>query len=168
MPTQKYNKGFTLIELLLYMTLAALFLLATTYFFFALLESRTKNSVILNVDGQGTQAMHVITQQVRLADSISSPGTGASGSSLTVTDGGVSYVFSVSGGVLQLTEGANPPVALTNDQVTVTGFTATNYSRSGTPGTVRVEYNIAGSSSNTSYEFTYDKDFTGSASLRRN
>lgn len=162
------QQGFTLIELLLYITLAALFLLATAYAFIVLVEARTKNSLILNVDGQGNQAMHVITQQLRNADSVSSPTIGTNGSSLMLSDGGVSYVFDVLDGVLRVTEDADPPIALTNSQVNVSDFTVTNYSHLGTPGTIRIEFTVSDSSDNTRYPFTYVKDFIGSGSLHRN
>jgi Tfp pilus assembly protein PilW len=78
------QKGFTLIELLLYVGLAAGLLLASSFFYSLLLQSRTKNQVITEVESQGQQAMQLILQTIRNAENVNSPAAGGSAQSLSL------------------------------------------------------------------------------------
>lgn len=100
-PSQGQQAGFTLLELLLYTSIVGGLLMAITGFFGVVLEARIKNQSIVEVEQQGVAAMERITQTVRNATSITSPATGATGSSLTlvVPTGSLSpTVFDLSGG----------------------------------------------------------------------
>lgn len=76
--------GYTLIELLLYIGILGSILLSIVYFFGAVVDTRIKNQTISEVDQQGAFLMDKITQTIRNATSISSPGVGSSGNSLSL------------------------------------------------------------------------------------
>src|SRR3990167_4758552 len=78
------KSGFTLIELLLYVAISSVMLLITSLFLQTLLQSRIKNQTIAEVEQQGLQAMQLITQTARNAETITSPSQSASDPSLTL------------------------------------------------------------------------------------
>lgn len=167
---QKTPKGFTLIELLLYVSIASIILLTTSLFLSTLLESRIKNQTIAEVDQQGLAVMQLVTQTVRNAATINAPTIGTSASSLSVntyTTGNNPTVFDLSAGVLRITEGAGSAVELTNSRVTASAVTFQNLSRSGTPGTIRIQFTITYVNPSGRNEYSFSKTFIGSASLRQ-
>lgn len=162
------QQGFTLIEIMLYVTIASGFLITLVFFFFTLLEGRVKNNVILNVSNQGTQAMQVMMQQVRNADSITSPSIGTSNNSLVIVDDTVTYTFSVVNDSIEMSSTGGGSVALTNGEVAITDFIVTNYSLADSEGIAQVQFTVSGSSTSARQEFIYTKDFISSASIRPN
>lgn len=163
------SSGYTLIELLLYIAIISALLTSVTMFLGASVESRVKNQSISEVEQQGTLAMELITQTIRNADGITTPTTGASGSTLTliVPTGALSpTTFNLSSGTLQITEGVNSAVPLTNSKVQVTSLTFRNLSRPSTPGVVQVAMTISRVNALNRNEYDYQKTFTTSAALR--
>lgn len=144
MQKNNYQKGFTLIELLLYVSIAAIILLITSVFLAGLLQSRVKNQTVAEVEGQGLQVMQIITQAGRNA-----------------ADVNFTSAFSLSGGVI-LENG----IALTNSRVTASSLTFQNLSRTDTPGTIRIEFTLAHANPENRNEYSYEKTFIGSATLR--
>ena len=69
-------KGFTLIELLLYLGVASTIIFSASTFFVAATGAKVKNRSVSEVEQQGEQAMYMITQAIRAADSINSPARG--------------------------------------------------------------------------------------------
>ncbi len=164
------DKGFTLVELLLYVGTASILLLATSLFFFVLLQSRVKNQTIAEVEQQGLQVMQSITQTVRNAEAITVPSAGISTSSLTldvVAAASDPTVLHESSGVIRITEGIGSPVALTNSRVTASGLAFQNLSHAGTPGTVRIQFTLTQVNPEGRNEYSFSKTFIGSATLRQ-
>ncbi|MGF7228746.1 MAG: PulJ/GspJ family protein [Candidatus Saccharibacteria bacterium] len=96
------NSGYTLIELLLYVAILGGLLTSITYFFGMVADARVKNQTISEVNDQGTAVMDYMTQTIHNATSITTPATGASGSSLSlvVPTGSLSpTIFDASGAV---------------------------------------------------------------------
>ncbi|MEX0917612.1 MAG: hypothetical protein WDZ93_00470 [Candidatus Paceibacterota bacterium] len=113
--------------------------------------------------------MQILTQTVRNAESITSPGTGGSASSLTlnVVDGADDpTVFDLSGGAIRITEGAGSAVVLTNSRVSASDVSFHNLSHDDTPGTVRVQFTLTHENPENRNEYEYEKTFIGSATLR--
>lgn len=165
------SKGYTLIELLLYMSLLGSLLLGISLFFVTSTTARVKNQTVAEVDRQGELIMDAITRTIRNADSITSPSTGATASSLTLavpTTSLTPTVFSSPAGTLQMTEAGGSAVALHNDKVEVlaANLSFKNLSRSGTPGVVRISFVISRKNPNNRNEYSYQKTFTGTAALR--
>ena len=169
-PYQFSCKGFTLIELLLYVGTVSVMLLIISVFLSLLIESRIKNQTIAEVEQQGLQVMEIITQIARNAESINTPGQGASAPSLSldvITPGNDPTVFDLSGNTIRITEGAGSPIALTNTRVIASGLTFQNLSLTGTPGTVRIQFALIHLNLSGRNEYAFTKTFIGSATLRQ-
>lgn len=163
------QKGFTLVELLLYLALSAIILTASSLFIQLVLEARIKNRAIREVDQQGQLALEVISRAIANAETVTTPATGASASSLTLTSLTPSIsptVINDVAGVLHIQEGASTAVPLTNSRVTVSGLTFTNLSRASTPGIVRVTFTISTTNPSGRGESSFTRSFTTSISLR--
>ncbi len=160
--------GFTLIELLLYVSIAAVVLLAIAFFTSLLLEARIHNQVIGEVEEQGRQTMLFITQIVRNATTVTLPAVGGSGTQLSVTVFNAAKnptVVDVVGGTLRLTEGGAAAVPLINNRIMVTNFTVRNLSRIGTPGTVQITLTLSHVNTTGRREYSYQQTFIASASF---
>ena len=164
------QQGFTLIELLLYVGIAAVMLLVTSLFISTLLESRIKIQTVAEVEQQGLQVMQLITQTARNAEAITSPALGASASSLTldvITVGSDPTIFDLANGAFQMKEGAASAVSITNSRVTASALTFQNLSRTGTPGTIRIQFTLTHVNPSVRNEYNFAKTFTASATLRQ-
>lgn len=164
------QSGFSLVELLLYISILALILLSISVFLSTLLSSRVKNQTISEVESQGLQAMHLITQTIRNSASITTPAQGVSAASIslsTYTSELNPTIFDISGGALRVSEGGGPAVSLTNSRVTVSALSFQNVSRSNTPGSVRISFTISSVNSSGRNEYQFQKTFVATASLRQ-
>lgn len=166
----KNKKGFTLIELLLYITIAGAMILFVAAFLPLLMQSHAKNQAVAEVEQQGAQTMQIVTQTIRNSTAATNPSPNNTTASLTLTvptPSNSPTVFDLSGGVLRITEGANPPVPLTNTQVTISSLSFENLSLSSTPGTIRVIFTITYNNSSGRNEFNFNKTFYGSGTIRQ-
>ncbi len=167
--TSQCSKGFTLVELLLYISIVSAMILSVSAFLPLLMASRVKNQTIAEIEQQGIQTMQIITQTIRNAEGITSPGTGVNASSATidvVTTGADPTIFDLSGGVLRITQGTESAVALTNSRVTTSSLTFYNLSRASTPGTIRIQFTLTHNNPSGRNEYEYAKTFYGTATLR--
>lgn len=163
------EEGFTLIELLLYVSLSAGILLVVSGFIFFMLQARVKHQTMTEVNEQGRQAMELIAQSVRNAESINSPSKGGTGVSLSLdVDDPIEdpLIFDSSGGALRIQRGASPILPITNSNVVVSNLTFQNVSKGQTPGTVRIEFTITYDNPSNRNEFAHTQTFAGTASLR--
>jgi prepilin-type N-terminal cleavage/methylation domain-containing protein len=163
------RSGFTLIELLLYIVILVIILSAVSALLFGILQSRVKNQTVAEVEQQGIQVMQIITQTLRNATAISSPGAGASSPTLSINTTTVANnptVFDLSGGVIRITEGLGSSVALNNALVTASGLTFQNLTGSSTPGTIRITFTLTRLNPSGRNEYDYVQTFYGSATLR--
>lgn len=169
MKLQQKKRGFTLIELILYVALVSLLLVALSGVVGMVLSARVKGQSIAEVEQQGLQAMHRITDTLRNAQGVTSPGAGASASSVTVdvlTIANDPTIFNLSSGILQMQEGTTPAVALTNSRVVVSSLTFQNLSQPSTPGSVRIQFTVTYNNNTGRAEYAVSKTFVGTASLR--
>jgi len=170
--TAHSQRGYTLIELLLYVSIVGVLLGAVSVFFGTSTEARVKNQSIAEVDQQGEATMEYILQTIRNADSITSPATGGTGASLTVTvpTGSLSpTIFDLSGATpnaLRVKEGLAAAIPLTSSKVTVTDLTVKNLSRASTPGVVQVSLTLSRVNNLNRNAYDYQKTFIGTAALR--
>lgn len=171
MKRKEYQQtGFTLIELLLYVGIASLLLFAASIFLSILFESRIKNQTIAEVEGQGAAALHILGQSVRNASGINSPSPGSSASTLSLaveSSGNDPTVFDIASGVLRVKEGSSGAINLTNNRVVVSNLSVDNLSRSGTLGTVRIEFTVAAKNTSGRNVYSFSKTFATSATLRQ-
>jgi Tfp pilus assembly protein PilW len=165
-----HKSGFTIIELLLYVAISSIILLVSSLFFLTLLEARTKNQVIAEVEQQGIQIMQIITQTIRNADTINSPTIGTSGASLSVNttiSSTTPSVFDLSSGVIRIKEGTNAVINLSNSKVVVSNLSFSNLSRASTPGVIKISFTISAVNNSNRNEYSFSSPFVASASLRQ-
>lgn len=166
----RHNQGSTLIELLLYVSMFAVLLLIVSNFLILLLTSRVKQQTIAEVEQQGMQVMHLITQTVRNAENITMPAPGRRASSLTVDvlpRNNDPTVFDISAGMIRISEGTNPAIALTNNHVSASDLQIQNLASADTPGVIRIRFTLQHLNPSGRNEYDYVKTFTASASLRQ-
>lgn len=138
------HKGFTLIELLLYVSIVGAVILSVSAFLPLLMQSRVKNQTISEVEQQGVQVMQLITQTGRNADSIN-----------------FTTAFDLSGGTIRQNS-----IALTNSRVVASNLTFQNLSRTGTPGTIRIQFTLTHINPEGRQEYNFSKTFYGTATIR--
>lgn len=162
--------GFTLIELLLYVGMAGSLLLLTSLFLSLLLQAKVKNQTIAEVEQQGLLLSQHISQVVRNSQSVSSPTPGTSATSLVVdvVDPLLDPTTLVAtSGVVTIATGLNGPVPLTNNRVTISDLIFENLSRSGASDIIRVSFTISYINNNGRNEYSYEKSFITSATVRQ-
>jgi len=165
----KYQKSFTLIELLLYVSIIGTVIFSVVGFLFLLMQSRVKNQTIAEVEQQGLQVMQLVTQTARNAETITAPAPGASASSLTLDVATVAddpTIFDLASGAIRIQEGADSAVALVNSRVIASALSFQNLSRASTPGTVRIQFTLTHVNPAGRNEYSYNKTFYGTATLR--
>ncbi len=164
------RKGFTLIELLLYVGIVAAIVFSIAGFLSLLMQSRVKNQTIAEVEQQGVHVMQLITQTVRNADSINSPaqGEGDDVLSLQVFDSTKSpTVFEIVDNAFTIKEGTAARVSITSSRVIASNpLLFQNLSRTGTPGTIRIQFTLTHVNPSGRNEYNYTKTFYGTATLR--
>lgn len=167
---RKSLQGFTLVEMVLYVSLFSIILLAVSTFLTDLLSSRVRSQSITEVNQQGLQTMSLITQTIRNGRSIQVPAIGTSSSTLSITTATPILnptVFNLATGTIRIKEGSNSAISLTNSRISVSNLLFENVSSSSSTEKIirvsfRVDYrNLSGKS-----EYSYTKNFTGSATLR--
>ncbi len=159
----KDKKGFTLIEVLLYVAIVGGILTLISVFLMTLLESRIKNDTISEVEYQGLQVMHVITQSIRNADVVSNPLKGETDSILDINNGDIN--FYLENGVIYI-EKDSQETELTNNRVVVTNLLFENLGLNNAPDSVRISFVLSYNNIEGRNEYSFYKEFIGSASLR--
>lgn len=150
------------------MAITGTLLMGVVSFFGVALEVRVKSQSIAEVDQQGAFIMDAITQTIRNASSVTAPAAAGNGATLTlvVPTGSLSpTVFGLSGSTLQVTEGAAAAVALSSNDVQISGLSFKNLTRSGTPGVIQVGFTVARVNTTGRNTYDYQKTFTSSAEV---
>lgn len=167
---QNKKRGFTLIEVVLYVAIAGMVVFALGFLVKESGETRLRQRVMAEVEQQGLLISDHISQAIRNAASITTPSAGNTTSSLTLAYADVlknPTVFDVSADAVQITEGAESPIPLTNTRVLVTDFSFHNLSLASTPGSVQFSFTLNYVlSSDDATRFQYSRTFYGAASLR--
>lgn len=165
-----HSAGFTLIEFLLYFTLSGVVVYAMSLFLYNLLELRTKNYVITEVEQQAQHVMYFVTNAVRNSKSIVSPSEGTSSDSLVLESydaGKDPTTIDVSDGVIRVCEGTScTPINLMATNVTASDVSFGNVSRADTPGSIQIQYTLSFAGAQDRQEFIYSKTYQGSATVR--
>ncbi|HAT73707.1 MAG: hypothetical protein US30_C0007G0049 [Candidatus Moranbacteria bacterium GW2011_GWF2_36_839] len=166
----KKNNGFTLVEVLLYVMILSAMTLTISVLLFLVFQARVKGQTIAEVEQNGQRVMQIVAQTIRNADSITSPTIGTSAKSLTLvvpTSTKNPTIFSLSGSTIQIKEGSNANVALSNSRVVVSDLNIfSNLSQSGTPGTIKIQFTLSHLNPSGRNEYDYSETFYGSSSLR--
>lgn len=162
--------GFTLVELLIYIAVAAVILLALSQFFALALSIRVKAQSVAEVEQQGTLVLTKMTQIIRNATAITTPITGATSTSLTLTvSTGTNSptIFDVASSILRIKEGTANAISLTDSHVAVTNLIFSNLTDGSANGSIQIQFTLSKlNSSTTTNEYNYTQNFRGSATLR--
>lgn len=148
------------------MAIFSVFVIGLAQFSTTLSSSRLHAQSVLEVNDQGSQAIKLITQTLRNGSSVNSPTIGNSDNELHIDTGVPSTnptVFSLSDGVLYVSEDGDTPIALTNNKVVVSNLSFSNFSRTSTPNIIKVSFTITSASTRDPYTV----NFSGSGALRK-
>lgn len=163
------KKAFTLIEVLLYLSLSSIIVLIIASMWVTVTETRDRSEAMSTVNAEGQQLINTITQVIRNANSINTPTTGASGTSLSLAMGTPAInptIIALSGSNVTLTEGATPAVTLNSQRVTVGALTFRNLTRPASSGVVRIELTLNYVNTTGKPSLNYSETFYATASLR--
>lgn len=157
-----HQRGFTLIELLLYVGIASLIMLTISSFLILVVNARQKHHTLSEVEQQGIQATEMLTQLIRESDDVTAPAVGATSSSLTLDMPDAAddpTVIGVTGGAIDITQGANGAVALTNSRVTISNLTFTNLSRDDDLDSIQLEFTVTYTNPSSTNPYDYEETF---------
>lgn len=163
------KNGFTLIEFLLYTAIVGTVLLAAGAVTFNVLFGKAKLAALGEVSQGGRAAMEQMSFTIRNATEINSPATGANTTSLSlqVADPAKNpTVFNLQNGILQITEGASAPVAITSSALNITGITFTNASSANASSTMRIQLTVAYRNATGQQEYNVQRTFYTTANRR--
>lgn len=136
--------------------------------FISLSRSQGQSQARSEVNSSIRFATELLRQDIKNASVISTPASGGTSSSLTLTRGGVVIVYDVSAGVLRRKEGAAAPVNLTNPNITVSTPTFTSIENTNltfSTKTITLKINIAFSYNSNSPYWTYSTSLQTSVDL---
>ena len=162
--------GFTLLELLLYISIVSSLLLVLSFFFVGTASTKVSNQTENDVNQQASFIMDTITQTIRNSDNISSPAANSSAAQLTMavpTSADNPTVFALSGTALTIKEGTAAAIPLSSNSIKISNVVFKNTTRAGTPGGIQITFTATSASTSNRDEFTYERTFTTSASVRQ-
>jgi len=160
--------GFTLIELLLYTALAGVILLAVSAFIFVVWQGQAKSQTIAEVEQQGTQIMDNILRQVKNSSGINSPVLATSGVTMSLATSTINnpIVFDQNSNQIRIKLGSALALPLNNSRVNVSNLMFYNYGRSGTNGSIRVQFTLTHVNPGNKNSYDYSQTFYGTATKR--
>lgn len=162
------KSGVTFIELILYVGISAIILMVSAVFLSLLLRARIKNQVMAEVAQQGTQIMQIITQTIRDADGVNVPTTGGAGTQLSLSIPGDASptIIEFVGSDVQIQENGGAATSLTSSRVLISNGFFQNLSRGGTPGIVRIGFDVSHVNNTGANEYFFSRNFMTSTSIR--
>ncbi|MCE9585499.1 prepilin-type N-terminal cleavage/methylation domain-containing protein [Candidatus Nomurabacteria bacterium] len=174
---KKNKKGFTLIELVLYASLVSLLVLGVSSFWSIVKQFNLKNKSMTAVEDQGAFVADFISEHIRNAGEVCLPltsGISGRGAVLIIDDNcspntSAQTRFAVSNGILSVKEGSSSPVEtnLTDSRVYVSNLDFVKAKDpSGGPSSVNYSFVIQSKSYSNTTAYSYQKTFSGGATLR--
>jgi type II secretory pathway pseudopilin PulG len=140
------KNAFTLIEFLIYIAIVSSILVLISGLLWNIVFGNIKETAYQEVQQNGRFALTKISQEIKKATEINSPSPGSSANSLSLAMANPNLnptVFDLADGKLRISQGTNPPIELTTDQVIISSLQFSNLSYEGTPGTIRIEMTIS-------------------------
>ncbi len=153
------NKGFSLLELLIYVAILAVLVVIVANTFISLSRGSGQSQARSEVDSALKFAAELIKQDIKNASAITTPASGGSSSSLTLTRGGATIVYDVASGVLRRTVNAGAPQNITGSNITVSSPTFTRVENtntvfSATDISIQIKMTFAYNSTSPSWNYT--------------
>lgn len=159
------KRGFTLIELLLYIGVSSLLIMGIFSFTSLLLQSQAKYKAIMEVEEQGREIMHIISDDIRGSQVINFPDTQSSATSL-ILSGDNDIVFTLDSGVLYRSFNGATNTAMHNNNVKITNLSFQNLSLADTAGTLRIQFDLNYNNIENRPEYNYQQTFYTSTAVR--
>jgi type II secretory pathway component PulJ len=160
------HAGISLIEILVYIAIASMVFTSIISFQQAMDRLNKTTVAIQELNQQLEFATANIALRIRGSQTIGSPSTGSTGSTLTITPigAGSPTTITLSSGQITIAEGGNSPIPITSSRISVSSLQFTNLTSPSSPGTIRIQFTASirtgvGTS-------TYAQSITTSASLR--
>jgi len=164
------NRGFTLIEFILYIGLVGIILTVTGAIGLNVLSGKAKLGTIEEVSQNARFTMERMSEIIRNAETINSPATSTSASTLSLKMASPALdptVFDLSSGALRIKEGSGSATSITSSEVNVSNLNFSNISYSDTPGTVRIEMTINLVNPDDMPEYNFEQTFYTTANIRK-
>jgi prepilin-type N-terminal cleavage/methylation domain-containing protein len=169
---ERNKSGFTLIEVLIYIAIVALVITTLVQFILSISQSRNKNYVVQEVQGNVRSVVDIISRNVRSATDIqlatSTLGTDPGVLVLTMASSSLNpTIFSLSAddGVAQIKQGSQTTTTLTSDEVRVTNFVFIDTTGSSTRKHMKLEMTVE-SASTDSVDVRYDQSIETTFGIR--
>jgi type II secretory pathway pseudopilin PulG len=138
----KKQTGITIIEIILYIGLLSIFMLVLLDIFMGGLNLQFESQATSAVQTDGQFIMARLMSDLKNADSLTTPAAlGASSSTLVFVSGGVTYTYSLGGGVLSLTR-SGETLALNSLETNITSINFTRLGNAGGKPTIKVDFTI--------------------------
>ncbi|MBA3679123.1 type II secretion system protein [Candidatus Saccharibacteria bacterium] len=172
--SQNTARGFTLIELLLYVAIISVVISSIMFVAISSISQRVHNQAVTEVDYQGEAVISQITQQLRNATAVSTPGTGTTSSSLsfsTLIAANNPTIYDIindgSRNRLRIREGISATTNyLTNNKVTVDSLSFNNVTATGGKNSIKIQLTISAYNPSNRSELQFQKTYYGTATLR--
>lgn len=161
-----YKNGFSLLEMMLYVAMVGIIGMSLFSLLGVVVDTRTKQLAVQEVEGQGTVLLRMISQQLRNSTTISVPAANTSGNILTWSTIGSALSpasYSLLDGAVMLQESTNAPIKVTSNRVRCTNFVVRHVGSD--PSLVQLSITLRSESLGQS-RYTYEKTFTTSITLR--
>lgn len=140
----KKQKGITLIEVILYIALLSIFILVLLDIFMGGLNLQFESQATSAVQTDGQFIMARLMWDLKNADSLTAPAAlGGSSSTLVFISSGISYTYSLSGGILSLSR-SGETLALNSLESNISSITFTRLGNVGGKPTIKVDFTING------------------------
>lgn len=139
-----HNKGYTLIEITLYVAFATMALLASGAFMLSVLSSKSQLLAAANVAQNASFSLKHITEEIRGADLVVTPISGADGATLVLYNQKKNETVTLreeNGRMLM--ETASTSSFLTANSVVVTSLHFQHVGYAGSPDTIRMSVTLA-------------------------
>jgi Tfp pilus assembly protein PilW len=162
--------GSTLIEFLMYIAIISIILIAATDVLFVVLDGKAKIQAIESVGQNGRIALQKMEQTIRNAQSVTTPASSATGTSLTLQTSSTSTSptsFFLFDGVLFMKEGTSASTSLMADEATVNNLLFQNVGGTSTPAVIRIRMSVSSTNPALDPANEYGETFYGSAAVRR-
>ena len=161
--------GFTFIEFLIYIAIIGAALAGFIQFILATGSARAQARAVSEVNANVRFIDDIITQKIHEAQNVLTPLEQAGSTSIILDMPAPSpdITFSVTNGILNLTEQGGSDVALTSKDVFVDGFLVSNYANLGERDNLRVAIAIRYNYQGAGVEYRYSRTLVTSASTRQ-
>ena len=165
---KKNNQGFTFIETLIYLAIVGVVISSFISFSLSITAARNKAYVVQEVQANTRMALGLIARTIRQAGGVLNPASGTAAGSLTLDMPGPDpdIMFSLTSGILYITEGVGDPVAITSDEVNIVNLVFTNLALSTDKDNIRVEITAEYGNSG-SLEYAYSQSLRTAVSIRQ-